>query len=435
MIADEAYGEVLARPADHAIGGAPDLGIALAPLPDHPEPPQDGPELGKRLRIWLDAHVDRAALLAAARVFVLSRLLLLTVTYLALAFHPYVWGRTHPGSPTLWDAWYQWDARWYVRLARSGYHWYGFDHWSSVAFFPFYPLLILAAVTIVPVSTKLVAMIVSNALFFVALYFLHRLVRWEFGEAVAHRTLFYLALFPTALFFFAGYSESPFLCWTVLCMTALRRRQWARAALWGGIAAITRSQGLVLMLPFAYECWHAHGGDLRRMACLLWGALIPIGWGFLALYMQVQFDDPFLFVQSQSAWHRITTWPWVGIWESLQRISPAHIASNTSAHNLIELCGVCLFVGLIWAGWRVLPRVYSLYASASLCLILVNPAVGNNYYLPLMSTSRLCLALFPCFIALAIYGERETVDRAFTTFGPALLALFTVVFLQGAWVA
>jgi hypothetical protein len=90
---------------------------------------------------------------------------------------------------------------------------------------------------------------------------------------------------------------------------------------------------------------------------------------------------------------------------------------------------------LIVLGWRALPRSFSLYAAASLLLILINPAALDGYAEPLMSTSRLCLTIFPCFITLALLGRRESLDRLVTTLGPALLALFTLMFLQGAWVA
>jgi hypothetical protein len=151
--------------------------------------------------------------------------------------------------------------------------------------------------------------------------------------------------------------------------------------------------------------------------------------------MQIHFNNALLFLQIQHAWHRETTWPWVGIWHTLQRLPLNHIASGDPAHNLIELASVCGFALLIWLGRRRLPLSFTLYALVSLLMILFNPAVLADYYLPLMSSSRLCLALFPCFITLAIYGERELVDRAVTTFGPALMAIFAIMFLQGAWVA
>lgn len=386
-------------------------------------------------RLWILERVDTVALVAAAQAFALSRVVLFAITYLAMALHPSVWGMHHPGSSTFWDAWYQWDARWYVRVARSGYHWQDFQHWSSVAFFPVYPLLILALVTVVPISTKLIAMVISNLLFFVALYALYRFVGREFDGKLARRSILYISLFPTALFFFAGYSESAFLLWSVLSLGAMRQRRWVWAGLWGCLAAGTRSQGLALMVPFALECWQVYGFRWREWLRGTWIALIPLSWIAFAIFMQARFENAFLFIESQRAWHRTTTWPWNGVWASLQRIPLNHIASVDPAHNLIELLSVAGFGALIAAGWRALPRSLSCYSLAVMALTLLNPAVRDGYYLPLMSSSRLCLALFPCFITLAMYGSREWVDRLYTTVAPALLALFAIVFLQGAWVA
>src|SRR5690242_9150020 len=65
----------------------------------------------------LPGGLDRAALVAATQTFTVTRVLMIVVTFLAMAFHPDVWGADHPSSPTFWDAWYQWDARWYLRVA------------------------------------------------------------------------------------------------------------------------------------------------------------------------------------------------------------------------------------------------------------------------------------------------------------------------------
>ncbi|HEY8287465.1 MAG TPA: mannosyltransferase family protein [Chloroflexota bacterium] len=380
-------------------------------------------------------RVDTQALAAAAQTFVITRCLLGIATYLAMALHPSIWGAKHPSSPTFWDAWYQWDARWYVRVARGGYQFQDIHHWSTVAFFPFYPALILAGVTVVPVSTKLVALLVSNVLFFWALFVLHRLVRREFDGELAARTVWYISIFPTALFFFAGYSEAPFLLLTVMSVAAMRERHWAAAGLWGLLASATRSQGLVLLIPFAVELWQAEGSRWWRKHASLSLGLVPLGMAGFALIMNFRFANPLLFVEIQRAWHRTTTWPWTGILASLQSLAHGHVASPWPSQNLTQIACVLLFLWLIVSGWRLLPLSFSLYAAAGLLLILVNPAILDGYREPLMSTSRLCLALFPCFITLAKRGEDPGVDRWISTIGPGMLAIFAVVFLQGGWVA
>jgi hypothetical protein len=395
------------------------------------------PPVGTAAMTWarLRARVDTEALVATVQAFAITRFLLAIATYLAMALHPSVWGYTHASSATFWDAWYQWDARWYVRVARSGYHFQDIQHWSSVAFFPLFPAMILTAVTVIPISTKLVAMLLSNVLFFCALFVLHRLVRREFDGEIAGRTVWYVSIFPTALFFFAGYSEAPFLLLTVLSFSAMRKQHWLKAGLWGLLASATRSQGLILVVPFAVELCQVYGHRWWEKASSLSIGLVPAGMASFAVFMNIRFADPLLFVQSQRAWHRTTTWPWDGVLATLQRLAGGQIASPWSSQNLSQIACVLLFAWLVASGWQILPLSMSLYAGAGLLLILINPAILDNYHEPLMSTSRLCLALFPCFITLAHKGRNPTVDRLIGTIGPGMLALFTVIFLQGGWVA
>lgn len=383
----------------------------------------------------LPGGVDRAALLATVQTFTVTRVLLFVVTFLAMAFHPTVWGTGHPSSATFWDAWYQWDARWYVRVAAGGYRFSSPLQWSSVAFFPLYPLLIHVA-AILPLSRKLLAILITNICFFIATYVLYRLVRREFNREIATRTLFCLAMFPTAIFFFAGYSEGTFLLFSVLAVASMRQRAWLWAALWSGLAAATRSQGILLTVPFAVELWQAYRLRWDSVPKWLLVAVVPVGWLGFALYLRARFGNGLLFIISQRAWHRTTTWPWNGIWLTLKNMSWHHLAASIPANNLVDLCVLVIFGVLIWLGWQSLPLSFSLYAVAYVGSILVNPAVLDGYYAPLMSASRLCLVIFPCFITLARLCMRSPLlDRLVSSLNPALMALFAVIFLQGAWVA
>ena len=382
----------------------------------------------------LAARMDRAALQAAAVAFVLSRLVLLGAGYCATAFRLSVAGHPALSWRAPWLAWDQWDAVWFVRIAQHGYQWHGAYQFSSVAFFPVFPILIALLHTVLGAPYTLASMVIANATFAASLYILHILVREQWGPAVATRTVLYISLFPTALFFFAGYSEGPYLLWSLLCLVALRRKHWGWAALWGFLAAGTRSMGLALLAPFALELWQAYGRE-RIGHRWLWLAVVPCSIGLYALYLGARFGNPLLFDRAQRAWHRTTTWPWRGVLATLHDISPAHLASYRSAHNLAALLALVGFAALIAAGWHRLPRAFSIYAGIALLMTLLNPAILDNYYLPLRSMPRFCLVLFPCFITLAIAGEHPLVDRLMMALGPAGLAILAIVFLQGGWVA
>lgn len=379
--------------------------------------------------------LNQDALRAVGVAFVVSRLLLLGAGYLTVALRISVAGHPTMGWRAPWTAWNQWDAIWFVRVAEHGYRWHSAPHFSSVAFFPVFPIMIALLHDLLQISYPLASMLIANATFVVALYALHLLVQRDWGTAVATRTVLYISLFPMSLFFFAGYSEGPYLLWSVLCLAALRGQRWAWAALWGFLATGTRSMGLALLAPFALELWQVYGSRQRIGIRWLWMAVVPGGIGCYALYLGVRFGNPLLFDRAQRAWHRATTWPWRGILATLHDISFAHAASYRTAHNLAALLAVLGFAALIAAGWQRLPRIFSIYTCVALVITLLNPAILDNYYLPLRSMPRFCTVLFPCFIMLAVAGEHPLVDRLVMTLGPATLAILAVVFQQGGWVS
>jgi Gpi18-like mannosyltransferase len=67
------------------------------------------------------------------------------------------------------------------------------------------------------------------------------------------QALHYLALFPTAFFLFAAYSEPIYLLGTIMCIKSLRQRKWVASGLWGMLATSVRLPAALLILPAFYE--------------------------------------------------------------------------------------------------------------------------------------------------------------------------------------
>ena len=142
--------------------------------------------------------------------------------------------------------WAHWDGVWFVRIAADGYR----AHWDSQAFFPLYPLLVRALAA--GVGDYVVAgLIVSLAAYAGAMVVLFRLARAELGPRVALWSVVLVSVFPTALFFQAVYSEALFLLLTLLAFWWARGGRWALAGAAGLLAVLTRSTGLLLVLPLA----------------------------------------------------------------------------------------------------------------------------------------------------------------------------------------
>src|SRR2546426_1813240 len=187
-------------------------------------------------------------------LFIATRLLLVMLTYFGYILLT-VPKDSLVGVNTLafFTSWNRWDAANYVRIAQFGY-----QRFYDTASFPLFPLLISATAHLLGSWSYLLAgTLLSNAALLGSLFVIYQLAVESQGEQVAGRTLLYLCIFPTAFFFFAAYNESLFLLLTTGAFLALRHRRWWLAGLLGFLAALTRSAGVLLVVPYLYELWIA----------------------------------------------------------------------------------------------------------------------------------------------------------------------------------
>jgi hypothetical protein len=185
-------------------------------------------------------------------LFVATRLGLMVVTYFGyILLTAPKYSSTGVDTAALFTSWNHWDAANYVRIAQFGYG----SRYDS-AFFPLFPLLIsIIAHPLGDWSYLLVGTLLSNAAFLGALFVIYQLATDILGERVGRRTLLYLCIFPTALYFFAAYNESLFLLLTSGTFLAMRRQKWWIAGILGLFAALTRTAGFLLIIPYLYELW------------------------------------------------------------------------------------------------------------------------------------------------------------------------------------
>src|SRR5437763_8334046 len=199
-------------------------------------------------------------------LFVATRLILVMVTYVGYIL---LTAPKYSSNPVdivgILASWNHWDAANYVRIAQFGY-----QTPYDVAFFPLFPLLIAAFAHVLGSwSYLLVGTIISNAALLGALFVIYQLAVEAGGEQVAQRTALYLCIFPTAFYFFAPYNESLFLLLITGSFLAMRRQRWAVAGILGLLAALTRSAGVMLAVPYLYELWIARERVLANHYALL----------------------------------------------------------------------------------------------------------------------------------------------------------------------
>ena len=315
------------------------------------------------------------------------------------------------------------DALWFLRIATTGYA----RADGSAAFFPLYPLLVRAVSWIVGGHPLLAATLVSNLAFFGSLLVLYELTVRELSEAVARRTIVYLAVFPTAFFFFAPYSESTFLLLVLVAFRQARRDRWATAAAAGALAALTRSIGVVLapaLIVMAFEQHRAHGGPLwprvTAGAAVLLGPLAYLGWWGVA------HGESLAPLQAQANWQREASSPLSTVWRAV-RMAFGGLGVQDPGYWIIDVLVVGVVIVAVMAGLRRLPASYVIYSLASLLIPLSYPFPSR----PLLSMPRFVVVIFPAFWVMADAAERRRIPHtAIVAASAAGYGLLAVLFMN-----
>ena len=324
------------------------------------------------------------------------------------------------------NIWSRWDAAWYHAIAKYGYE-FTPGRESNTAFFPLYPLLMRAVHAVLPGSSDLswfvAGMIVSNAALLVALCYLVLLVRLDFDRNVAARAVLYALVFPTSLFFSAVYSESVFVAAALASFYYARRDRWLIASACAAAAALTRTPGILLIVPLAVEYMQQRGfrwRDIRpNVASLL---LIPAGLAALMVYFQQRFGNFMATRDAQAAWGHgwgELAWPW----QPFVRFLDHAFVTN----EIINVTFALAILALIVVTAFKLRLSYAVYAVLSYWFV---TAWGS-----LDSMPRYVLPIFPAFIALALLGRNALFDRAYLVFASCFAAFFMVRFSLWRWVA
>src|SRR5919197_3063216 len=171
----------------------------------------------------------------------------------------------------------QWDARWFLQIARHGYD------ATSASFFPLYPAILHLLGSSV-VWGSLLSLVAAG----VAAVVLAEIARPVLGPEGARDAVLVLALFPTAFVFTAVYSDGLFLALSAGSFLAAQRgRPWL-AGIAGALAVATRLVGIALLPALVLMLWPR----LRRLAPLV---LLPAAVGAFALYLDWKLGDAWAF--------------------------------------------------------------------------------------------------------------------------------------------
>ncbi len=210
-----------------------------------------------------------------------------------------------PFHPTpQWSLLTHWDGAWYQRIAETGYRYSPQPGMQTVVFFPLYPMICRVLMTL-GLPFDLAGAIVSNLSFLMALGILYSYLAAKYSPALARWSTAVLALFPSALFTAATYTESLFLLTTIGTLTAFDNKSYRQATIWGILATACRPPGLLLVPALLWASYRDRRGKPAYLTSL------TIASGFLAflVFCGLWLGNPWATFQGHQAWAKgVVSW-------------------------------------------------------------------------------------------------------------------------------
>jgi hypothetical protein len=357
----------------------------------------------------------------AVLIVVAAKVLVFIVGYFAMA--PHMSGASV--FAVLTNQFNKWDAPHYVSLAQDWYVNVG-DPANFIVFFPLYPLL-TRLFTFSSDTVNLSAILVANACSVVALIYLYKLTKLDFGEGAAQKAVLFLSVFPTAYFLSAPYTEGLFFATVIASLYYGRLGKWLPAGVLGGLAALTRLGGLLMLPVLAVEFLHQNRRNLRRVFSFDFALIFLVLAGFL-IYLDINLEvtgNMFTFMTVERVHWYNTLDPWSGfmgvIGWALNSSYPESVTIGWAPLAFGVFGLVMIAVGLA----RRFRPSYLAYMVVTWML-----ALSTSFWL---SVPRYIMGMFPMFMLIAILTKGKAATAIVTIAFGVFLVYFTTLFASGQW--
>lgn len=313
------------------------------------------------------------------------------------------------------------DSPHYLFIAENGYQPGGEDA-KWIVFYPLYPLLIRAMSVVTAGNLPLAAVLLSQICWGGCGAVALRLAGCWLKRKQAITAVLFLAVYPFAFFAMGVYTESLFLLLCMSCIVWAYQKQWPLAGVAGGLAALCRTQGMVLLLPVLWLWLMARKNQKQGIKSLAIG-IIPMGFGVYLACNYLLFGNCFQYLQFQAdaPWYQTTQW----------------IGNNLALHWQLafQYPGLANFIywpqiGLYFVGMALL--FWGLFQGVPTEWLIWGGAYLGMSYLPgwLISGSRYMFGCIPLFLLLASIPAKR-VRLGLLLVSTLACCCYTVLYLQG----
>ena len=345
--------------------------------------------------------------------FLLTRIYLGIIGVLARIFikspHNFIY------SKHIWLAiWGVWDSGWYLPLAKYGYSAIASTreatfNQANYAFFPLYPLLMRGLSYIIH-DYFVAGLIISNIALVTACVYLYKLASLDFDNKTALQSVKFSLLWPVSFILSGVFTESLYLMLAVMTFYYARKKYWLTACVLGFFLALTRSVGVLIVIPLLFEFFSTIKFDFKKTGKqLFYFFLIPLGLGLFSYYNYQLTKDPIAFLKIQYAWGRHIENP-------IRVLVGGFLSGDTipvfnALYTVITIAFVLFF-------YKIFRPSYLIF-------------IGYSILIPLFSSleslPRYMLVIFPVFLLAAETSKKRFVNISLSL-GLALIQAILMIF-------
>lgn len=350
--------------------------------------------------------------------------------------------------PYLYWIWSNFDGLQYILIGQAGYV------FGQQPYFPFYPWLmrlLFSFSTSTPYLYR--ALIISNAAFFLSLFVLWRIMAIDGYSHLRYLLLFLIAIYPTSFYYGAAYNDSLFFLLATLSLLSARKKNWLAAGLCGGMASLTRLNGLAIFFPVVIEYfvsvngldaiakqWNIRSwvGQWRKFFAWkryftdgFFGIFLIAAGFFIHLYnIQTIFGNWRQLFTSMDNWRQnIPTFPLQVMWRYLKIILINSPAETNYWVAVVEVLSVCFYIFFLAIYWKKIRLSYWIFFLIS---ILIPGITGTFQGMP-----RYSLHVYPFFLMLTLffYQLPRWAKITYVCLSLSLAFLFIALFTRGYFIA
>ena len=328
------------------------------------------------------------------------------------------------------DGFFRFDSQWYDSIVQNDYFLQE-NKQSNVAFFPLYPYLSRSLGYFIG-NPLTAGWMISNLSLLGGIFHIYRIGLLYFNAKLIERALVLLLIFPSSFFLSAFYTEGLFLLTTAASFYYFLTQRYAQSGIWGMLAAMTRVNGILLLICFAAEIVGEQGRSPQKVnpqkinPAIAYLLLIPLGLIAVMVLMQIKVGDPLAFIHIQSQWGKTTTFPLITLIKSFQQLDFRFPRSPYNALLILDGLSAVSFLAIAILMAR---QKYRLCLWSYVLLSLLVPLSSGS----VVSMMRYCSILFPAFFYLAQIARRPLVYHYLIFVFTFLLAVCNLRFMNWFW--